>query len=148
MKPTASDHNKERRRGQSLVEAALVLVVALVTIVGALDFGQVMFIHQSLVERVRAGARYAALNSGNLDAARNLVVYGSPRAPEQDGDSQPPAGFLGLSTSMVSVTRQGANTSDDRVVVRIEGYPFRFFSPFIGGVYTAKPIVATAPVEL
>ena len=140
---------KRRQKGQALVEAALVLLVAMATVIGALDFGQVMFIRQSLVDRVRAGARYAALHSDDLDAARNTVVYGSTTAPSSEGDgASPPAGFLGLTPSMVSVTRVDPNTPNDRVVVAIAGYPLRFSSPFIAGLYKSKPITASAPSQI
>jgi len=58
------------QRGQSVVEGLLVLVVLIGMILGVLDFGQMMFLHQTLTERARAAARYAALNPADVDGAR------------------------------------------------------------------------------
>ncbi len=135
--------SKRKRRGSTLVEAALVLMTLLATIIGILDFGQVMFFHQGLVNRARAAARYGAVNFQNIDGIRNMVLYNSPNAPE-DETTQP---FLGLTADNVVVTRESLDSNEERIVVRIQNYPFRFFSPWIAGLYRGKPIIATAPTE-
>ena len=138
-----------RQKGQAMVESALVLLVVLAMLIGVLDFGQVVFIHQALSERVRNAARWGAINYNDPVGAKNMVLYGQstvPTDPSREGGtaSNP---YLGLSPSMITVTRQDNDTNEDRVVVKIVNYPFRFFSPWIAGQYNARTITATAPVE-
>jgi len=101
---------------------------------GIVDLAQVLVVHQALVERVRAGARWATVNSFDATKIRNVVMYNT---------SSPPPGatpLFGLTASQVSATQYDANTPEYRIIVQIQGYPFHFFSPWIAGAYTARPI--------
>jgi hypothetical protein len=111
-----------RRRGQALIETSLVLLLCMAVMVGILDVGRVLFIHQFLTERVRLAARYASVNTYDATKVRNIVLYG--KATPADG-AKP---YMNLKASNVVVTRSGAGTADDRVSVRITGYPFAFFT--------------------
>jgi Flp pilus assembly protein TadG len=53
------------KRGQSLVEATLVLLVFLAMLLGVIDCGQILYAHQALVERVRIAARWGAMEPAN-----------------------------------------------------------------------------------
>lgn len=133
------------RRGQALLESALVTLVFIVLLVGVLDVGQVLFVHQTLVERGRNALRYGVVRPFDADAIRNLVLYNQPTAPP-GGQGVP--GIFGLTPAMVSVTRQqDATSSIDRVVVTISDYPFRFFTPLIAGLARGKPITVSLPYE-
>ena len=77
--PTPDSRNQ--RRGEVLLESALVLLALLITLIGALDFGQLLFFHQSFRERVRAGVRYAVVHTYDPAQIRNMVVYNSTTAP-------------------------------------------------------------------
>ena len=109
--------------------------------------------HHSLTERVRNATRYGVVRPYDPDAIRNMVLYNQPTAVTEenegfDGDDPEPApGFMGLTPSMVTVSRQDATFNEDRIIVIIDNYPFRFFTPFISGVYQARPIVASLPYE-
>lgn len=48
--------------GQALVEFALVLPILLVLLLGVFDFGRLIFMHTSLTNGAREGARLAAVN--------------------------------------------------------------------------------------
>jgi len=134
--------SNRRRKGQALVESALTLTVIMMMLVGAFDLGQVFFVHQSLVERARFTARYASTNYSDTTAVTNYFLYGAPQA--QPGIT---TGFLNVTSSMVAVTRYDANTNNDRMEVKVHDYPYTFIMPYLAGVYTGKPIVATAPTE-
>jgi hypothetical protein len=135
--------NRANRRGQSAIEGLLVMVVLIGTVLAILDFGQMMFLHQTLTERARTAARYAGLHPADPDGARNLVLYGDTSAP--DGA---PAGFWGLTSSAVSVVRINPDSNEDSMVVTISNYQFRFFSLWISGSVRGKPITASSPVEI
>jgi hypothetical protein len=129
------------RRGSTLVESSVVLLLFLVIVIGVLDAGQLLFFHQFLSDRVRSGARYAAVHSYDAGAIANLVAYAAPAPP-------PGAiGLFGLTADMVQVNHYDAGTSADRVSVKITGYHMRFLSPWLAGVFTAGPFQAVVPVE-
>jgi Flp pilus assembly protein TadG len=107
-----------------MVESALVLLTFFVMLIGTIDFGQVMFFHQSLVERARTAVRYGVTNPTNTAGIKNMAVYNTVTGT-------PPTVLPNLTTAMVTVTNPGANTSGARVVVTISGYPINFLSPYI-----------------
>lgn len=131
------------RRGQSVVESAFVLLVLLTTLIGIFDLGQVLFIHQSFVERVRHAARYAVVNSYDPVAFKNMVLYRQTTVPA--GQT---SGIFGLTPDTVSITHSGAGTNDDRIVVSITSYPYRFFTPLIAGVFVGRNITVSLPSEI
>ena len=133
---------RRRQRGQAIVESSLVLIVVLATVVGICDFGQVVFVHQSLTNRARKAVRYGSINYTDLVAVRNIVLYNQTTVP---GDGT--QGYLGLTAAMVNVSRADQDTNDERIVVTISNYPFHFFSPWIAGAYTGRKITASSPVE-
>ena len=127
------------RRGSAFVEGALVLTIVLFTLIGIIDVGQVLLTHQALVERARAGARYAVVNTFDETSIKNVVLYNSPTA-----GSRP---LFGLTTSMVQVSLLDSGTPEARVEIRIVNYPFRFLSPLIRGLYRTNRIRISMPVE-
>jgi len=131
------------RRGQSAVESALILLVLLTTLIGIFDLGQLLFIHQSFVERVRHAARYAVVNSYDPVAFKNMVLYRQLTVPE--GAT---SGIFGLTAGMVTVTRPGVGTNDERIVVSITSYPYRFFTPLIAGAFVGRNITVSLPSEI
>lgn len=131
-----------RRRGSGLVESALVTVAFLAVLFGIFDVAQILIVRHSFVERVRAAARYGAVQPDDQAGIRNIVLYNRATAP---GGSPP--GIFGLSPAMVTVARTGVGTPEERITVSIVSYPYRLYSPWIGGVLAAAPVTATLPVE-
>ena len=103
-----AEWKRNRERGQAIVEGALILLVFVGSLVGAMDFGQLLFTHQLLAERVRAGVRWGAVHSwdGTGDQIANVVRYNSSTAP--DGASP----FFGLTRANISVVHTAASVSD------------------------------------
>ena len=138
---------RKRERGQAFVESALILLVFLATLIGAMDFGQLLFTHQLMVERVRAGVRWGAVNAfdGTGDQIANMVRYNSPTVP--DGATP----FLGMTRGNVSVVHTGAtvaNPNDERITVSIVNYNFTFLSPWIAHTYSGNNVaVESAPMQ-
>lgn len=129
------------RNGHSLLEGALTLLVFTATLLGIMDISQMLFFRNAFYERARAGARYAAACPDQLDAARNVAVFGTPSAPQQA------RGIMGLTPSMVSVERSAPGTLEDRVTVTIRDYPFYSFSPLLAGRVSSGPIRVTLITE-
>jgi hypothetical protein len=139
-RPIPTSHRRPER-GSSLLEGALVLGVLIFTVIGIVDVGQVLMLHQGLTERVRAGARWAVVNAGDAAGVQNVVLYNTPTP---DVGARP---LLGLTPDLVTVTRSGEGTAEDRLEVRLEHYPFRFFNPLVQGLYTARPFFVVMSME-
>src|SRR5947207_12154625 len=153
MQPKNQNRNRieatvkpKRERGQALVESALILLVFLASLIGAIDFGQLLFTHELMVERVRAGVRWGVVNAwdGTGDQIANMVLYNSSSVPE--GGSP----FLGMTRANVSVAHTNAtasNPNDERITVSIVNYRFTFLSPWIAHTYSGNyAAVETAPM--
>jgi hypothetical protein len=70
---------RHSQRGQSMVEATFVLLVFFTLLLGVIDCGQVLFAHQSLVERVRTAVRWGVVHPWNgSEPVVNLVLYNQP----------------------------------------------------------------------
>ena len=132
-------NNSARKRGQAIVEGALVTLVLAAVLIGVFDLGLVLFIHQTFAARVRSAVRYGVVNPYDETAIKNMVLYGQPTAGA--------TGAFGLTAAMVSVVKTGVGTNDERIVVTISGYPYRFFSPWIGGAFNGRSIMASLPLE-
>lgn len=132
-------HNNARKRGQAIVEGALVTLVLVAVLMGIFDLGLILFIHQTFAARVRSAVRYAVVNPYDETAIKNMVLYGQPTAGV--------SGAFGLTAAMVTVVQAGVGTNDQRIVVTISGYPYHFFSPWIGGDFNGRSISASLPLE-
>jgi hypothetical protein len=132
--------NQKRERGSVIVEATLTLLLFLTMVFSLFDFGFSLFLHQTFVSQARMGARYGAINPGDMTAVKNMVLYNSTSGSGN--------GVMGLSPSAVAVTRAGtAGGPDDRITVVISGYTFTFLTPGWSGQKTGKPITVSIPVE-
>jgi hypothetical protein len=129
------------RRGSTLVESAIVLLLFLVMLIGILDVGQVLFFHCFLNERVRAGVRYAVVHGYNAPEIQNVVAYNSKAPP--DGAS----GLFGLTPSMVQVNHYSSGTADERIEVSVSTFTMHFLSPWLMRDFTPGPFRAVMPIE-
>lgn len=144
MKP--SKRNSER--GSNLVETSLILLTFLMMLIGVIDFGQVLYFHQSLVERARAAARYGGVCLGSTTNPctttniQNVAVYNSATV------SGTPVPILpSMTTDMVNVQNLNANTADAQVVVTISNYPINFISPYIAQQFNNRPVTVSMSAE-
>ena len=128
-----------KRRGTTLIETALVLTIALMTFIGLIDIGTVIFRLQGLVERARTGARYAVVNTYNPTSIRNVVVYGN-----SGGTGSP---LLGLLPQYVTVANVDLGDGLSKIQVVIDGYPVRFFTPLIARATTLPRIEVSLTTE-
>jgi len=141
MSANAPSHRRGRS-GHSMVEATFVLLLFLTTLIGIFDISQVLFRYHTLTNRAKAAARWGIIHPGESAAIQNVVLYGQPAAPE---DGSPP--HFDLTAEMVTVQRLDTDTSSDRLVVTVAGYPLQLVTPVIANVFDGPPIVVTMPVE-
>ncbi len=132
------------RRGQSLIEATLVLMVFFALLLGVVDCGQVVFAHEALVERVREAVRWGTMHpyDGTGDQVANLILY--------DRAAGSGAGFLGLTRANVEVRYRPSTPDrpdDESLSVAIVDYQSHFFSPWIAKtIVSPRPVLISAPM--
>src|SRR2546425_7957892 len=103
-------NRKHPPEGSTLVESTLSLLLVVYTLIGIVDFGQVLVLHQGLAERARCGARWAVVNPFDATRIQNVVAYNNP----QPASNAKP--LLFLTTSMVTASLVNSGTTDARVV--------------------------------
>ena len=133
-------------KGQSLVEATLVLLVFFALLIGVIDCGQVLVAHQSLQERVRNATRWGAVRPWDGgDQIVNLILYNQAEEPR----SATP-GYLGLTRENVKVRYRPATPErpdDATLTVAIVNYQVHFFSPGIGRAFVnPRPVLISVPM--
>jgi Flp pilus assembly protein TadG len=145
MQPTKRNGRSTRHseRGSGLLETSLIFLTFLLMLIGTIDFGQVLYFHQSLVERARTAARYGAINPTDTAGIQNMAVY---NVASFNG-SAPPAVLRGMTTAMVDVQDLGANTTAARIMVTISGYPINFISPYIAQQFNNRPVIVSLTAE-
>ena len=62
-----------RKRGAALVELALVIMFLMIVLLGIIDYGYIFFVHNSMVNAAREGARAAAVRDATADEAQKAV---------------------------------------------------------------------------
>lgn len=136
----------KNQRGQSLVEGTLVMLVFFALLLGVIDFGQVIFSHQSLVERVRSAARWGSLHpDAGPGPVRNYVLYGGPT-------TQGTSTYLGIPAENVHVDFRAAEQGElPTLHVEVVNYEAPLFAPWWPGLahrlMNPRPVSVTAPVS-
>jgi len=120
-------------RGASLLELAIVASIFFTSLFGVLEFGRLLWIHNTLRDAARRGARYAVVrknDAAGIAAVKNMVVYGDPNA--NPATAIPVA--AGLTTSNVQVDYVNFNgiQLSARASVNIINYQFKFAVPLVG----------------
>ena len=126
-----------------MVEGALTLVTFVSLFMASIDLAQILYIHQSLIERARLAARTAAVNCCSVDSVRNTVLYGSSATPAEGT-----ATYWGLTADNVAITFSDQSTPNQRVTVRISGLAYRAYTPLMMGSLSNIPVQVTVPLEL
>jgi len=119
-------------RGSVIIETALILTAAMITFIGIIDVGSVLFRLQGLNERARAGVRYAVVNTYDASKIKNIVVYGNSAGLG--------SALLSLNTGLVTANYVDLGDNTAKIQVIISGYPFRFFTPLLAKSSTLPTI--------
>src|SRR5579864_7438594 len=139
----------KRQRGSALVEGALIFAIFTYMMIAVVDFGQFLFVHQTLTERAREGVRYGIVNDPtNATSIQNVVLYGQASGgsvPNSPTNSD--VGIFGVLRSQVVVSATGTSGTDDyRLNVKVQSYSYTIYSPLIYGSYTGPNILASLPL--
>jgi Flp pilus assembly protein TadG len=139
--------------GAALIEATLLLPLFLIFWFGIVDWGMTMWAHQSIVFNANQAARWAVVNGYDAAKIQKMVLYGDPES-SKTGDGQ-----FGIKAANVTVNlvcddkATCANTGTDdptdirRVVIRVSGYRWAHFTPWLSGSYVGRDVVVSLPTE-
>ena len=145
MKPAT--HSKSER-GSAIVEGSLILLILLSMLVAIVDFGQFLFIHQTLTERAREAVRYGVVNDPtDTTSIQNVVLYGQASGgsiPAQPSNSD--LGIFNVQRSNITVSSPATATDDYRLTVQIQNYAYTIYTPGIAGSYNGPNILASLPL--
>jgi Flp pilus assembly protein TadG len=148
------------RRGQALVEFALIVPVLLLMLVIAIDFGRLFFSYIETTNAAREGANYAAAHAGDSSYSTTYTsgvtaaALGETNAQGQRGAGSMTVSALVCFNPLAPVPTAACNTATNKpgigyqVTVTVT-QPFTFFTPLISGFFGGQLTLsssATAPV--
>lgn len=107
---------RNKEKGQSIVEIALLLPVLLLMLMGLLDFGRVYYVMVALNDAAQEGAAYAASRPNDTTGIAERAAAAS-------------TGLITLSTDDVSVTIAGGTPTAGAAVTVAVAYDFTFYTP-------------------
>jgi Flp pilus assembly protein TadG len=119
-------------RGQSLVEMAVSIVILLLLLSGAVEFGMAFFQFIQLRDAVQEGALYGSLNPADT-AGITARVKGASNSPVD----------LTLLTPVISYSDPSKKCEGNGITVRLT-YNHQVFMPFMSGIVgTTLPLNAS-----
>jgi Flp pilus assembly protein TadG len=135
LKPGSSGRRSTRKRGQAMVEFALVLPIFMLILAGILDFGFALYSRMTVISAAREGARVAVMQQSDVTTIPNLATQAAITAAAQGG--------LGLTAANVTVICVPAGSScsfastssahaGDSVKVTVN-YTYKSFFPLMLG---------------
>ena len=128
---------KHARRGSALIEFAGSLILLSTVFAGVFQIGYTFFAYNTLVNAIRAGARYASLHDAKAaSAVAYLVVYGD-LVPSPDAKPVVPGLSVGnvevrFGTTRATVTVRGFKLDSLFSQVSLDGRPSVTF-PLLSG---------------
>lgn len=132
----------KNERGATLVEFAIGSTVFVMALFAVLEFGRALWVHNSLNDAARRGARYAVLHSINSNSSvANVVVYGDAAGGTQPIVPDLTTGNVEVTYSPDFVVNQGTAT------VKITSYQFKFVLPFLPKTITMPAYSTTLTAE-
>lgn len=138
---------RDRSRGQSLVEMALVLPVLLLLLMGLFDFGRAIFAYNSVSNAAREGARLAivdqTLASGTYLAATEAANQATALGLDPTDVNDVRVRFLMPDLATTCATRGIGCIAEVRVQ-----YEFRAITPIIGAIIGPLTVGATTQIPI
>lgn len=99
---------RRRRRGSTLVEAALIMPIVLLFLIGALDVGRAVWSYNVIAEAAREGGRYAIVH-GALASTK-----AGPSDNDADVEQVVRRYCVGVDPSRITVRSRWTNTDNSR----------------------------------
>jgi Flp pilus assembly protein TadG len=155
---------KRSRKGATLVEFAIAILLFMVLMAGILDWSLTFFIHQTLTWRVSEAVRYGAVYGiGTLDPATLTAVLDNNRVAQVKNKvlcgtltCSGSSGIFGITAADVAVSMTTIPdtqiytlnpVSRPHVVVTVSNYRISQFTPSFGRRFQGQPITVGRPQE-
>jgi Flp pilus assembly protein TadG len=138
-KTTISPVHGHGERGTAMVEMALTMAVFLTLFIGILDIAQLLFIHETLSDRVRAATRAGAVYGYNDATLQNIIIYGKTTAGRHS--------FYGVTANNIQITRPAAGVDNPALSIRVSGVQYKMMTPLFSKTLRQMPIRSTIPLE-
>ena len=139
-----------RRRGQALVEFALVFPLLMLILMGVVDLGRGIYAFNAVANAAREGGRTAIVNQNASDirnrAAAQATALGIPTTAPSSCAGGAPAGPAGICVSflMPDLTTDCSSTlAPGCVAVVTVKYTFTPITPVIGNLIGSIPLLST-----
>jgi Flp pilus assembly protein TadG len=129
--------SKRNERGASLLEFTIVALIFFTSLFGVLEFGRLLWVHNTLRDAARRGARYAVIrknDAAGIAAVQKMVVYGDPNA--NPATATPVATGLTPANVQVDYVNFNGIQLSARARVTIINYQFKFAVPIVGSTVT------------
>jgi Flp pilus assembly protein TadG len=136
---SSSSTRGPRQRGTAMVEMALTMAVFLTLFIGILDVAQLLFIHETLSDRVRAATRAGAVYGYNDATLQNIIIYGKTTTGRHS--------FYGVTASNIEIVRPAAGVDNPALSIRVTGVRYKMMTPLFSKTLRQMPIRSTRPLE-
>ncbi len=127
------------RRGSAILEGALTLTIALVTLIVIVEVGITMVIYQGAAERARHGARYAAVNPTETQKIKNVILYGTPTGSG--------SGLFGITSEDIAVNLDELDNENSAATIEVSVRSYRMFTRALGPGFETMTFRVAIPVE-
>lgn len=138
--PRILQKKRDRERGQSLPELALSLVMLLMLVLGAYDFGRAFYTWIALRDAAQEGASYGSIT---------CPACGAEVVSRAQSTAYGPSVFIGGLADSITVScamPNGCNPGDPIIVTAT--YPnFTITTPFLGWILGTQSIPIRATIE-
>ncbi len=118
LKPTATPRQHSRRRGDSLVEFALIVPVLVLIVMAVFDFGRAVYAYSVVANSAREGARFGIISTATPNDIITVVQNSA----------------VGLDPAQLAVSVTYPTTDTVRVVV---SYTLELTTPLVAEVVSA-----------
>jgi hypothetical protein len=136
---------RDRTRGQSLVEFALVVPIFFLLLFGFIDVGRFVYTTTAYGQAAREGARYASVEQWSYTCPGSVVTQTRKNCTEAETRGRMPAGAPMPTT--VLFTCPATCRAGDLISVKVEG-AFTFFTPGIRNILGTPTVSQTAQVVI
>ncbi len=137
--------SQNRRRGNAMIEAALILPLFLIFWFGIVDWGLAFWVHETVVHKANKAARWGVVNTFDVQKIKNVFLYDNP-----DGTGSGSVWFSlrnpNVDVSLADPAPPG-ETRYQRIVVTVSDYQWMHFTPFFAARYFGRPIRVSLPAE-
>jgi len=117
---STDSHQRPRRTGAAIVEAALALPVFMVMLLGIIEFGQAMMVQQVVTTAARDACRNASLRgSTNTNVRSDVEQFLSNSIGVSAGDVTVTFSIIGATGSSTNGTEVSTAGEDDVVTVQV-----------------------------